>query len=154
MGRACRALSLCVAALVGSHLPRTLKCQHGGKPRMRKGYREASHRRSRFTARPKGQIRYGKKVQYAIKSPRGSAKYFGTTNNPSRRASEHRASGKMGRGDRLVVQTRAISSKSAERVERSKLFSFRKRHGHNPKHNVSKDGKWRGGWIGRLLGRA
>lgn len=90
----------------------------------------------------KGQIKSGKTVQYSIKDQKGSTKYIGTTNNPSRRASEHRETGKLARKDKLVVETRAISRKSAESVERGKLASFRKEHGRNPKHNTTNDGKF------------
>ena len=57
--------------------------------------------------RSKGQVKSGKAVQYAIKDRRGKSTYYGTTNNPRRRAAEHRKSGKLGKGDRLVVETKA-----------------------------------------------
>ena len=106
------------------------------------GYRGGARRSSRSTARRRGQIKAGKKIQYAIKSSKGNTKYIGTTNNPLRRASEHAKSGKLGPRDKLVVQTRAVSQKSAEKVERAKLASFRKRNGRNPKHNTTNDGRW------------
>ena len=90
----------------------------------------------------KGQIKSGKAVQYTIKDQKGNTKYIGTTNNPSRRATEHRETGKLGRKDKLVVETRAISRKSAESVERGKLSSFRQEHERNPKHNSTNDGKF------------
>ena len=97
---------------------------------------------SRSSARPKGQIKSGKAVQYAIKNGKGDTKYIGTTNNPSRRAAEHQKTGKLGNGDKLVVQTRAISRKSGESVEAAKLASHRRQHGGNPKHNTTNDGKY------------
>ena len=93
-------------------------------------------------ARSKGQVKNGKAVQYAIKNRRGNSTYYGTTNNPRRRASEHSKTGKLGKGDRLVVETKAIPRKSAERVEAAKLASHRRQHRHNPKHNTTNDGKY------------
>ncbi len=94
------------------------------------------------TANPKGQVRDGKAVQYSIKDQKGSTKYIGTTNNPTRRASEHRESGKLGRGDKLVVETRPVTRTSAEKVEKAKLSSHRQQHGKNPKDNTTNDGKF------------
>ena len=94
------------------------------------------------SAQPKGQIKSGKTVQYSIKNRKGSTTYVGSTNNPTRRAAEHREAGKLSRGDKLVVETRAIPRKSAERVEAAKLASYRRRYGTNPKHNTTKDGKF------------
>ena len=115
-----------------------------GGARRSSGGRSSARRSSssRSGARPKGQIKSGKTVQYAIKSRRGTTKYIGTTNNPSRRATEHRETGKLGRGDKLEVQSRAIYRKSAERVEAAKLSSHRRQHGRNPKHNTMNDGKY------------
>ena len=93
-------------------------------------------------SRPKGQIKRGKAVQYSVKGRKGNTKYIGTTNNPSRRAAEHHRDGKLGRGDKLVVETRAVSRKSSEHVEAGKLASHRRQHGSNPKHNTTKDGKF------------
>lgn len=87
-------------------------------------------------------MKSGKAVQYAIKDRRGKSTYYGTTNNPRRRAAEHMKSGKLGKGDRLVVETKAISRKSAEKVEAAKLASHRRQHRSNPKHNTTKDGKY------------
>ena len=91
---------------------------------------------------PKGQIKSGKTVQYSIKTRKGNTKYIGMTNNPTRRAAEHKKAGKLGRGDKLVVETKAVQRKSAERVEAAKLASHRRRHGSNPKHNTTNDGKF------------
>ena len=90
----------------------------------------------------KGQIKSGKSVQYSIKSRKGNTKYIGTTNNPTRRAAEHRTAGKLGRGDKLVVETRAVSRKSAEGMEAAKLASHRRNYGSNPGHNTTSDGKY------------
>jgi len=94
------------------------------------------------SSRPKGQVRKGKSVQYSIKGADGKTKYIGTTNNPSRRASQHKKSGKLGSGDRLVVETRPTTRSKAERVEKAKLKSFRQNNGRNPQHNRTNDGKY------------
>ena len=116
----------------------------GGGAGRNSGGRGSARRNSRGggAGRSKGRIKSGKTVQYSIKDRRGNTKYVGTTNNPRRRAAEHRETGKLGRGDRLVVETKAISRKSAESVERGKLASFRKRHGRNPRHNTTSDGRF------------
>ena len=90
----------------------------------------------------KGQVKDGKSVQYTIKDRGGRTKYIGTTNNPTRRASEHRETGKLGRGDKLVVETKPIPREVAERVEAAKLNSHRRTHGRNPRHNITSDGKY------------
>ena len=69
---------------------------------------------------PKGQVHNVKAVQYAIKDSNGTTKYIGTTNNPRRRAAQHKESGKVQAGDRLVVETRAVTRQQAERQESSK----------------------------------
>ena len=94
------------------------------------------------TSKPKGQVRDGKSVQYSIKNSKGKTTYIGTTNNPTRRASEHRESGKLGRNDKLIVETRPTTKKSAEKVESAKLHAHRANHGRNPKHNTTRDGKF------------
>ncbi|MXY20286.1 MAG: GIY-YIG nuclease family protein [Dehalococcoidia bacterium] len=104
------------------------------------GGRRSSGRSGRSSS--KGQIKGGKSVQYAIEGSRGETKYIGTTNNPRQRAVEHRQKGKLGKGDRLVVETKPISRKSAERVESAKLASHRQQHGRNPKHNTTNDGRY------------
>ena len=93
-------------------------------------------------SRPKAQIKGGNAVQYSIKGPKGETKYIGTTNNPTRRAAEHRESGKMGSGDRLKVETRAVSRPKAERLEAAKLRTHRRVYGGNPEHNTTSDGKY------------
>ena len=93
-------------------------------------------------AKPKGLIRDGKVVQYSIKDRKGGTKYIGSTNNPTRRATEHRQSGKFGRNDKLVVETRPVSRTSAEKIEKAKLHSHRQQHGKNPRHNTTNDGQF------------
>ena len=67
-------------------------------------------------------------MQYAIKDSDGHTKYLGTTNNPRRRAAEHRDTGKLGAGDKMEVQTKAVSRGAAESVERGRLASHRNKH--------------------------
>lgn len=82
-------------------------------------------------------------MQYAIKSSRGGTKYIGVSNNPTRRAAEHRKSGKMRGGDKLVVQSRALSRPKAERLESGRLKGYRDSHGgRNPRHNTTKSGQY------------
>ena len=107
------------------------------------GSKNGARRSSGSGGRAKGQMKPGKAVQYSIKGKNGETKYIGTTNNPTRRTTEHRESGKLGQGDKLVVETRAVSRKSAGRVEAAKLASHRRKSGSNPKHNTTKDGKFR-----------
>ena len=124
--------------------------------RSRGGGRSGSS--SRGGGRPKGQVRGGKSVQYSISSPRGRKKYYGVTNNPSRRARDHRKSGKLASGDRFRVETRAVSRKKAEQVESAKLASHRRSHGgRNPEHNTTRSGQFErrrsgGGFLRWLLG--
>ena len=111
----------------------------------RRGGSSGAARRSGSSSsrgRSKGQVKNGKAVQYSIKDRKGKLTYYGTTNNPRRRAAEHKKSGKLGKGDQLVVETRVIPRKSAERVEAAKLAAHRRRHRRNPKHNTTKDGKY------------
>ncbi len=90
----------------------------------------------------KGQIRRGKAVQYSIKSPSGETKYTGTTNNPRRRAAQHSQSGKMQKGDKLRVETKPVSRKTAEGIEARKLADHRNQQGRNPQHNKTNDGQY------------
>ena len=93
-------------------------------------------------SKPKGRVRHGKTVQYSRRDRSGATKYIGTTNNPTNRVSQHRETGKLEPGDKVVVETRPIPRKSAERVESAKLRTYRQEHGHSPKHNVTKDGRF------------
>ena len=112
----------------------------GGRSKVGNGAGRTSSRNGRASS--KGQVKGGKAVQYAIKDSKGKPKYYGTTNNPRQCAAEHKQSGKLGKGDKLVVQTKAVSRKSAEKVEAAKLGSHRRQYGRNPKHNTTGDGKY------------
>ena len=92
---------------------------------------------------PKGQIKRGKVVQYAIKGENDQTKYIGSTNNPTRRSAEHRESGKMRSGDKLEVQSRPISRGKAEQLESGRLKDHRRTHGDNPQLNTTNDGQYR-----------
>jgi len=118
------------------------KGRAGNRSNSRPGSSAARNRAGESSAKPKGQVKDGKTVQYSIKDQRGNTKYIGTTNNPARRATEHRESGKLGKQDKLVVETKPIPRTSAERVEAAKLRSHRQNNGRNPKHNVTSDGKF------------
>ena len=102
----------------------------------------AGARKGSRKQRPKGQLKGGSVVQYAVKSKNGKTTYIGSTNNPTRRASEHRKSGKMRRGDKMEVQSRALPRDKAERLERGRLKGHRRAHGRNPQHNKTSDGQY------------
>ena len=97
---------------------------------------------SRPTPTQKGQIKDGKSVQYAIKDQLGNTKYVGSTNNPTRRASQHQQSGKMQQGDKLEIQSKAITKQQAERLEAGRLSGHRREHGKNPEGNRTNDGQY------------
>ena len=113
---------------------------------MPRGSRSGSKGRSSPTgnkpAPPKGQVRNGKAVQYAVKNPAGETTYIGTTNNPARRAAQHQQSGKMQPADCLKVQTKPTTRSKAESVESAKLRAHRKANGQNPQHNKTNDGRY------------
>ena len=78
---------------------------------------------------------------YTIRGRSGRVKYVGVTNNPRRRAAEHRRSGKRGR---LQVETGDMSRRKARRWEGAKLSRFRRNNrGRNPTYNKTKTGGWK-----------
>ena len=88
----------------------------GGNSRGSSGRQQSSGNSKpsgRSTTAPKGQIKDGKAVQYAVKDKTGETKYIGSTNNPTRRAGQHQQSGKMQPGDSLEVQSKPISQQQA-----------------------------------------
>ena len=113
----------------------------GGRPQSDEG-RPGRSGGSRPQKRPRGQIKSGKVVQYAIKDKNGRTKYIGSTNNPTRRAAEHRESGKMRSGDNLEVQSRPISRRKAEQLERGRLKGHRRTHGDHPQYNATNNGRY------------
>lgn len=126
----------------GSRSSYGVRSSSGGRGTSRSSKSSSVTRSYSQGAKPNGQVRQGKTVQYSIKDRKGNTKYIGSTNNPTRRAAEHRESGKLGRNDKLVVETKPIPRTSAERVEAAKLRSHRQTHGRNPKHNATNDGKF------------
>ncbi len=75
---------------------------------------------------------------YTIRGKYGKINYVGTTNNPGRRAAEHKSEGKPGQ---LKTETPSMSRKAAEQWEAKKLGTYRSSHGgKNPTHNRTKRG--------------
>ena len=75
---------------------------------------------------------------YTIRGRFGRINYVGVTNNPERRASEHKQAGKQGK---LKVETRVLSPTSAKRWEAGRLETYRRnRGGKNPRHNRTRSG--------------
>lgn len=78
---------------------------------------------------------------YTIRGKGGRVKYVGITNNPRRRATQHRRSGKRGR---LQVETGGMSRGKARRWEGTRLARFRKSNrGKNPNYNKTRSGGWK-----------
>ena len=78
---------------------------------------------------------------YALEEGKGRITYYGVTNDPSRRATEHKRDGKRGK---LKVETRPMSRAAARRWERRRLAVYRKNHrGKNPVHNKTRSGGWK-----------
>ena len=91
-------------------------------------------RGSRGGGRPSG----GGVRGYTLRVRNGKINYVGTTNNPGRRAGEHKSDGKSGR---LQTETRPMSRGAAERWEANRLKTYRDNHGgKNPPHNRTKNG--------------
>ena len=78
---------------------------------------------------------------YTIRSRGGRGKCVGITNNPRRRAAQHRCSGKRGQ---LRVETGGMSKGKARRWEGTRLARCRKSNrGRNPSYNKTKSGGWK-----------
>ena len=78
---------------------------------------------------------------YSLRDRKGRPTYFGVTNDPSRRAAEHKRDGKRGK---LNVETRPMSRAYARSWEKRKLARHRKTHrGRNPVHNKTRSGGWK-----------
>jgi len=78
---------------------------------------------------------------YTLRGKGGRINYVGITNNPRRRAAQHRSSGKRGR---LRVETGAMSRGAARRWEGARLAGYRNRNrGRNPRYNKTRSGGWR-----------
>lgn len=75
---------------------------------------------------------------YTIRGKHGRIDYVGVTNNPARRASEHKQAGKKGT---LKVETRPMLPTSAKHWESGRLETYRRNHsGRNPRHNRTRSG--------------
>ena len=103
------------------------------------------YRRRRYRRRRGGYRRRARKSKrvrgYTLRDRRGRVKYVGITNNPRRRASQHRRSGKRGK---LRVETGPLSRKRARRWEGAKMARHRKKTGgKNPRYNKTRDGGYR-----------
>jgi len=65
--------------------------------------------------------------------------YRGTTNNPERRAQEHKNQGK--KFSNMNVTSRRMTEEGAKRKEAKQLKTYRSNHnGRNPKYNKDCDG--------------
>ena len=79
---------------------------------------------------------------YSLRGRNGRINYVGVTNNPGRRATEHKQSGKRGS---MKVETRGMSREAAQRWEARRLDTYRRNHeGKNPPSNRTRGGGWRG----------
>ena len=68
-------------------------------------------------------------------------KYVGVTNNPGRRAAQHKSDGKVGK---MHVETPPKTRAEAQTWERRKLATHRRYHkGKNPPQNKTRNGGWR-----------
>ena len=91
-------------------------------------------RGSRGGGRPSGSGVRG----YTLRGRNQRINYVGTTNNPGRRAGEHKSEGKSGE---LQTETRPMSRGAAEKWEANRLKAYRDNHGgKNPPHNRTKNG--------------
>lgn len=84
----------------------------------------------------------GERVRgYSLRDRKGRIRYVGVSNNPPRRATEHKQDGKRGK---LNVETRPMSRGYARRWEAQKLARHRRTHrGKNPVHNKTRSGGWK-----------
>ena len=80
---------------------------------------------------------------YSIYNARGKRPCVDTTNDPERRVAQHARPGKLTRSGELVVKSRPMSRRAAERVEAKKIQGYRSRTGRLPKHNKTSDGQYR-----------
>ncbi len=77
---------------------------------------------------------------YTLRGRNGRINYIGVSNNPDRRAAEHKKDGKRGS---MKVETRSMSRESARRWESGRLATYRRNNGgKNPPANKSRSGRW------------
>ena len=75
---------------------------------------------------------------YTLRGKNGKINYVGTTNNPGRRAEEHKTDGKSGK---LNTETQSMSRQRAEGWEANRLQTYRDNHGgKNPPQNKTRNG--------------
>ena len=84
----------------------------------------------------------GDVVAYSIYNSRGKRTYVGSTNNPERRAAQHAKNGKLKRGSKMVVESKPMSRKAAERLEAKKIEGYRRRTGQLPRTTKTSDGQY------------
>lgn len=89
--------------------------------------------------RPRRNARSRDKSQvYTLRGKRNKINYVGETNDPQRRAAEHKQDGKLGR---LQVESRPMPRTAARRLEKRRLATYRHTHqGKNPPYNKTRDG--------------
>lgn len=76
-------------------------------------------------------------VTYELKQGR-KVVYVGTTNSPERREQEHEGAGKQ--FSHMNITSRRMTEEGAKRKEASRLATYRKNQGINPKYNKDSDG--------------
>lgn len=64
--------------------------------------------------------------------------YVGTTNDPERREQEHKDSGK--KFGHMSITSRRMTEEGAMKKEESRLKTYRKNNGKNPRYNNDNDG--------------
>ena len=97
-------------------------------------------RRSRGGNWRSGRRTYRPVRGYTLRGRNGRIRYFGVTNNPSRRATQHNRDGKIGK---MRVEKTHASRTAALKWERLKLAAYRRRHdGKNPPLNKTWSGSW------------
>ena len=116
------------------------------------GRRSASKRNgSRSSVLSKGTVNRSRSARrssqkgamvYSIYNSRRKRTYVGTTANPERRAAQHANSGKLRRGGKLVMESKRMPRRDAERLEAKKIEGYRRRTGRLPKDNKTSDGQY------------
>lgn len=110
-----------------------------------RGSRSAGKRNGgRSSANSKGARSSSQKgvVAYSIYNSRGKRTYVGTTADPERRAEQHAKAGKLRRGGKLVVESKRMPRRDAERLEAKKIEGYRRRTGRLPRDNKTSDGRY------------
>lgn len=88
---------------------------------------------------PSGGGSRSKAQGYTLRGKNNQIKYVGITNDPGRRATEHKAEGKSGA---MKVETPKMSRPAAHKWEQKKLGTYRGNNGgKNPPQNKTRNGK-------------